>query len=609
VSVIFVTLSFSNLFKKSHSFIFLFSLIWFLMGLADFIIRFLRVTPFEANDFSYLTKAYGYQTIYEYLGIIGTILCCLIIIGSVAGVIILFKKLKPSQRCTKRAIIGFVAAVLLMTLMLTSLTLTGIAPKKFPNLVEAYNDYGFVFCFGSSVFNRGVDRPDDYSEEKIQSILGDLEPVKENSADDLPNVIFVQLESFFDVSYLKEVVCSEDPTPFFTSLKSQYPAGLLHVPSIGAGTANTEVEVIAGISVHNFGTGEYPYKTVLRKMTCESLAYNLGEIGHTSHAIHNNTGAFYDRNTVFPNLGFDAFSSIEYMYDVEYNEIGWAKDDIIITSVLEAMQNTAGKDYIHAISVQSHGKYPNVPVNEDQPIKVECEENQVEMEYFINQLHEVDKFMENLTDAIEALGEECIIVFYGDHLPTLDIGYEDLDGCTPYQTEYVVWNNCGIEKTDKDLYSYQLGSYVSSLIGVNNGIINRIHQKALTPEYKSYEEDLEMITYDMLGRQFLDLIGNKGEFYCNGGEPLYEPTDMTWGTRPISVTDVIDTGDYVKVLGINFNEYSHIYLNGKKVNTKFVSENELRISKNIDEGDEIFVAQISYEWIKLGQSESVTYKK
>lgn len=609
-SVIFVSLSLANLFKKRHFFLILFSTIWFLMGLANCIIRFLRVTPFEANDFSYLTKVYGYQTIYKYLGIFGTIGVCLIIIVAIAGLVLLFKKLKRQPRQLKKVITCFIGAVLFMSLLLTSLVLTGIAPDKFVNLEDAYFDYGFIFCFGSSVFNRGVDRPQDYSEEMIQEILNGLEPVKENNANELPNIIFVQLESFFDVSYIKDLECSENPIPFFTSLKEQYPTGLLHVPSIGAGTANTEFEVITGIRVFDFGTGEYPYKTVLGKMTCESMAYNFGEIGYTSHVIHNNTGAFYDRNTVFPNLGFDAFSSMEYMYDVEMNEIGWAKDEIIITSVLEAMQNSDGKDYVHAISVQGHGKYPNVPVNENQKIQVECDEYQVEMEYFVNQLNEVDMFMEDLVKSVNALGEDSVIVFYGDHLPTMDIESDELDGCTPYQTEYVIWNNCGLEKVDKDLYSYQLGSYVSSLLGINNGIVNRIHQKYFTSNNASYESDLEMITYDMLGTPaFLGLIGKRGELYCNGGEPLYESKDMGWGTKDITISEIIDTGEYIQVIGENFNEYSHVYLNGRKVNTKFVSRNELRFDKNIENGDEIFVSQISYDWIKLGQSETIEYTK
>ena len=36
---------------------------------------------------------------------------------------------------------------------------------------------------------------------------------------------------------------------------------ILKVPSVGAGTANTEFEVLTGMNLRYFGPGEYPYKT------------------------------------------------------------------------------------------------------------------------------------------------------------------------------------------------------------------------------------------------------------------------------------------------------------------------------------------------------------
>ena len=36
------------------------------------------------------------------------------------------------------------------------------------------------------------------------------------------------------------------------------------VPSVGAGTANTEFEVLTGMNMRFFGPGEYPYKTVVK---------------------------------------------------------------------------------------------------------------------------------------------------------------------------------------------------------------------------------------------------------------------------------------------------------------------------------------------------------
>lgn len=99
----------------------------------------------------------------------------------------------------------------------------------------------------------------------------------------------------------------------------------MKVPSVGAGTANTEFEILTGMTLDYFGAGEYPYKTVLQDETCESMAYNLRELGYRTGVLHNNTGSFYSRNKVFANLGFDYFVSSEYMENLSYNPIGWAK--------------------------------------------------------------------------------------------------------------------------------------------------------------------------------------------------------------------------------------------------------------------------------------------
>ena len=95
----------------------------------------------------------------------------------------------------------------------------------------------------------------------------------------------------------------------------EYSSGYYKVPSVGAGTANTEFESITGMSLHYFGPGEYPYKSILKETTCESAPYVLKNLGYTAHAVHNNEANFYGRRSIFPNLGFDTFTSAEYMKD------------------------------------------------------------------------------------------------------------------------------------------------------------------------------------------------------------------------------------------------------------------------------------------------------
>lgn len=102
----------------------------------------------------------------------------------------------------------------------------------------------------------------------------------------------VQLESFFDPTLVKYLQFSQDPVPNFRKLKENFSSGYLTVPSVGAGTANTEFEVLTGMSLQFFGPGEYPYKTILKESTAESVNYDLKELGYSTHAIHNNKGTF-----------------------------------------------------------------------------------------------------------------------------------------------------------------------------------------------------------------------------------------------------------------------------------------------------------------------------
>lgn len=93
----------------------------------------------------------------------------------------------------------------------------------------------------------------------------------------------MQLESFLDPANITSVTCSENPVPVFTRLKEECSTGLLHVPMIGGGTANVEFEVITGMNLGDFGTGEYPYSTILKSETCETIAYDLRNMGYTAH--------------------------------------------------------------------------------------------------------------------------------------------------------------------------------------------------------------------------------------------------------------------------------------------------------------------------------------
>lgn len=218
------------------------------------------------------------------------------------------------------------------------------------------------------------------------------------------------------------------------------------MPAIGAGTANSEFEVLTGFNVAYFGAGEYPYKTILGKQTIESMATQLKLNGYSTHAMHNHDGTFYDRYKVYKNMGFDTFTPMEYMYNLEHTQKNWEKDNVLTGEIMKTLDSTDGRDFIFTVSVQGHGRYPSEldEENFDYPIRVAGtgdEALDTQWTYYCNQLHEMDQFIGDLVSKLKYLHEPVVLVMYGDHLPGFDMTNDDIVNGDMYQTEYIVWSN------------------------------------------------------------------------------------------------------------------------------------------------------------------------
>lgn len=563
-----------------------------------------RITPLAATDIALLTSVFEIMGIY--LTVWQIILLVLLVLVVIAGLIYLGIRMKKQVYHPLLAVCNAVISILAVVLMIHIGDARGWLQTEFANLPDAYADNGFVYCFTRSLFDRGISKPDTYDEDTVDNILEDMKKQKTNEVEEKPNIIFIQLESFMDLKSMQGVTYSEEPTPVYSSLRKTCPGGFLKVPSVGAGTANTEFEILTGMTLDYFGAGEYPYKTVLQDETCESMAYNLRELGYRTGVLHNNTGSFYSRNKVFANLGFDYFVSSEYMENLSYNPIGWAKDKVLTGQIQHILKATSEPDLIYTITVQDHGKYPT-ELLENPHIKVsgfapEDEERQNAFTYYVNQCHETDAFLGSLIATLNAFEEPVVLVLYGDHLPNLDITEEELASGNLFQTEYVIWSNkkmledYELSKKNENLYAYQLSAHVLKLFGMNNGLLTKFHQ--MYHNYDNYKSNLKILQYDML-------YGKK-EVY-DGLSP-YEPTDLQMGFDPIRITDVSSVGGSVYVMGKNFTESSFVFIDGKKQDTVFLNENTLMVSdKELEGGEEVYVAQLTDVSAQLSSTEVFIY--
>lgn len=585
--IIFATLSIAWLFRRRIFVYTIVSVAWLAIGIANGVILMFRMTPFTTADLSFIEL--GIAILPNYFSTVQLVLLgvALVAIVLLFIAIFIFAPKRKGKLYIKRRIAGVLISILLVVVSMVTSVQTGIVATYFGNLWDAYYDYGVPYCFLSTWLNRGISKPTGYDEQMVSDALSSnqlatmsSETASEEEKKDYPNIVFLQLESFIDPDEVKNLEYEGEVVPYFKELKENYSTGHLTVPSVGGGTANTEFEVMTGMSVRSFGPGEYPYKTILKDQTCESLAYDVKKLGMGAHIMHNHRGAFYNRNTVFPNLGYDSYTSMEYMSYVTKTPRNWARDDVLISQIFGAMESTEVKDYVYAISVQGHGEYPKSKVLDDPDVVVTGEDMEEGLryayEYYIEQINEMDDFLRELTAELEEYEEDTVLVLYGDHLPALEMEAEDMKSGSQYDTEYVIWSNFDMKKKDMDLNAYQLVAEVQERIGMREGTLTVYHQDNKKQwGTEGYIEKLELLQYDML----------YGEQYIYGGQTPFKPTKMTMGFNPIKINDIIEVGGQYYISGEGFTSFSKVSMDGEVLDTIYLSPTVLKLQEKVDRAD------------------------
>ncbi|RAV21850.1 LTA synthase family protein [Paenibacillus contaminans] len=399
---------------------------------------------------------------------------------------------KLSLPLSHRALIGLFACFMLFSLSYKP-ALTGNLQARMGiqdinwNQSQNYELNGVTLAFAMNVKNAIVPKPEGYSQTRMEEIAADLIAKPEVEAlaavtsypsGEKPNVIFVMNESFWDPTLLPGVTFSEDPLPTVHALQKTATAGYMLSPQFGGGTSNVEFEVLTGNSMSNLPSGSMPYQQYISRPT-PSLAGFFGTQGYKSMAIHSYEGWFWNRNTVYKQLGFQSFMSKEFFTSPEYKG-GFIADDEVSRAIISQVQQSEQPMFIYAVTMQNHGPYETWRYS-GKPIKVEgnlTDAARDELETYVQGARDADASLKMLIDHYSASEEPTMIVFYGDHLPMLGYDYDvyrqagfvssgnsaewSLEETKKmHSTPLVVWSNFGQEKKNVPLISSSfLGSYV-----------------------------------------------------------------------------------------------------------------------------------------------------
>ena len=298
-----------------------------------------------------------------------------------------------------------------------------------------------------------------------------------------PNVICIMSESYGDLRNIRDIETSEPVMPFYDSLLADTIHGKLCVSVFAGGTCNTEFEFLTGESVSGLLAGSSVYTFYVEDEVPWALPNVYRQNGYDTVAIHSFDGEWWDRDETYPLLGFDRFISDDDFEDPHIVR-RYISDQSTFERIVQEYENKEeGKPIFEfCVTMQNHADYSQQYDNMAYDIKLQnMEEDFPYTEQYLSLLRESDDALKYLIEYFENVDEPTMIVFFGDHYPTLDNDFYDtilgteLETITAqeslplYQTPYFVWANYDIRVGSGGLKSPNiLGQNILDLSGVES---------------------------------------------------------------------------------------------------------------------------------------------
>ena len=389
-------------------------------GLANYYVLNFRSAPIMPWDIYSISTAASVAGNFSYELSTSTIL---VIVGFLILLLIESRfHMKAPGRVAKRAALILLSIVMIYgyTVMIQSESFVqsfGLYDKLFTPTVMNKRD-GNIVAFLMEMEYLDVEKPADYSadgtgsnyEQAGKDSAGLAAAVEDPESVKRPNIIVIMDEAFSDLAVRGEFTTNEDYMPFIHSLQQgaeNTRTGYLNVSVLGGNTANTEFEFLTGSTIGFLPQGSVAYQQYVQK-EMPSLASYLKELDYHTVAIHPYYASGWDRDRVYPLLGFDEFLSQDDFRNPKRIR-NYISDESSFAKIIELYENKKEGEPLFAFNVtmQNHSGY----------------------------------------------------VFFGDHQPTTYVSnpilrnnkvnpetLTDEENLLKYKVPYVIWSNFDIEE-------------------------------------------------------------------------------------------------------------------------------------------------------------------
>ncbi len=315
-----------------------------------------------------------------------------------------------------------------------------------------YERNGFVAGLLHNMDQPAMQRPADYSAATMQRLIdrytalaGRMNRGRDPHALDHVNVVTVLSEAFSDPDRLAGVHVAHDPIPRTRRLLDGTESGVLLTNGYGAGTANMEFETLTGMSMAQLEPQvATPYQTVVPHYTRFPSAVGwFKQHGHDAVAVHPYLTSMYDRDKVYPILGFDRFvhdTTMQSQQRIGHNP--FISDGSAFAEVEHQIAVHAKPLLVNLVTIQNH--YPMAGDYAD-PIHVSGVSGDAEQQAsgYARGLAYTDQALARFLRALRGSHEKTLVVFYGDHLPPIwpHHVYDRNGERTMHETPFFVWSN------------------------------------------------------------------------------------------------------------------------------------------------------------------------
>ena len=364
------------------------------------------------------------------------------------------------------------------------------------NVPEVFRLCGFPYCFLHNYNLYPVEKPDGYQKTQVETLI-DQDAQHYVQPKVQPNILFLMCESYSDLSDADVFAYTEEDNPMhgFHVLADSPRArsGHIAVSNFGAGTANTEFDVLTGIQTNMISPTNASAFRVVHKAV-NALPWDYQQAGYSTLFTHPGNGWFYNRDSVYQFLGME-----ERIFNENYTQADqkgtMISDDAFADHLISELDARLGGDaplFAYGVSIQNHqaytyGKYGFVP--EQPPLNTTISDEAMEpLSVYMEGVRDSTAMLTKLCNYLDTCTEPVLLVFYGDHLPALgqDYGvYQELGlpiGMTDtsahvletYETPYLIWANeayapdCDFDALElpETISSSYLGAAVYELTGM-----------------------------------------------------------------------------------------------------------------------------------------------